>query len=124
MVVLLTCTFTALFSITVFNMNKFYFLQEAMVGGPFMILLLVVAVIALITSAIIIFSTVNRIKKESSEYNHREGKEIVSNNIIEDYKKGILKPDGSFIVINFSIAIILIILCLFIFYKISTVTFD
>lgn len=120
----LTCTFTALFSITAFSMNEFYFLQEAIVGGPIMILLLVIAVVALIISAIIVYSAINRIKKESSEYSNRKDKEIVSNNIIEDYKKGILKPDGSFIVINFSIAIILIIISLFVFYKISTITFD
>lgn len=120
----LTCTFTALLNITAFGMVKFYFLQEAIVGGPIIIVLLAIAVIALITSAIIVFTTINRIKKESSEYNHRKGKETASNNIIEDYKNGILKPDGSFIVINFSIAIILITISLFIFYKISTITFD
>lgn len=89
-----------------------------------MILLLVIAFIALIISAIIIYSTVYRMKKESSKYNHRKGKEIVSNNIIEDYKNGILKSDGSFIIINFSIAIILIAGALTALYYISNITFD
>ena len=105
-------------------MTKFYFLQEAIAGGPFMMFLFAIAFLALLISVIIIFSTINRIKKESDEYQHRKGKETVSNNIIEDYKKGILKPDGSFIIINFSIAIVLVIISFFIFYKISTITFD
>ena len=105
-------------------MTKFYFLQEAIAAGPFMMFLFAIAFMALLISVIIIFSTINRIKKESDEYQHRKGKETFSGNIIENYKKGILKPDGSFIIINFSIAIVLIVTSLLIFYKISTITFD
>ncbi len=88
-------------------MTKFYFLQEAIVAGPIMLFLFLLLSAAIITALVIIAVTLKKIKSASLKY-----------------KEDGIKKDGTFIIVNFTIAAILLLGVITVLYKISNITFD
>ena len=99
--------FLSIIGLTEFYMTKFYFLQEAIAAGPIMLFLFLLLSVAIITALVIIAVTLKKIKRVSLEYK-------VDGN----------KKYGTFIIVNFTIAVILLLGVIMVLYKISSITFD